>query len=105
MPATRSRLPSTELKDLRNFTRKRASSFFIVRSRENRLPHDRVAVIVSVKVDRRSTARHLMKRRVAGYLSLKRQGGKDIVVTVLPPAAALPRKAFLERLEEILTAR
>ena len=99
--AKRLRLPAATLNDTRGFVR-RASPLFIVRSRANGLGHPRFSVIVSIKVDRRSTERHRLKRRVSGYLRLKQRTG-DFIITVLPPAKSLSRPAFLQEIDRLLS--
>lgn len=100
MPAKRLRLPAAVLKDTRGFN-KRSSHFFIVRTKSNQLPHPRLAVIVSAKVDRTSAGRHRLKRRATEHLRLL-SGGRDLILTVLPAAKDLPRKTFLQEMAKLL---
>lgn len=63
-----------------------------------------MAVTVGLKVDRRATKRHLLKRRVAAMLRERQEDSRDVIVSVMPPAASLPRKAFVEELKKSLDA-
>ena len=101
MPASRFRLPAEILKDSRGLY-KRSSSFFILRARPNGLKHPRFAAIVGAKVDRRSSVRNKLKRRIREFLRTK-PDPRDLIVTVLPPAAKAPQKTFMKELEQILS--
>ena len=105
MLARRSRVPAERLKDRRGFA-KASSPFFVVRYGKNDLPRSRLAVTVGTKVDRRSAERHKLKRRIAGYITKKaRRPAQDVVITVLPPAAKLPRHEFYKELSKVLDIR
>lgn len=86
--------------DLRGFA-KRSSSFFVARSKPNGAGRPRFAVVVGIKVDARAAERHKFKRWVAGYLIRQGYGGEDLVVALLPAAAKLKKKAFLEELAKV----
>lgn len=101
MLAKRLRLPAEELEDTRSWA-KNSSSFFIARKRPRRLLYARFAVIVGIKVDKRSSMRHLLKRRVATELYKHREGAHDIIVSVLPAARDLPAKVFKKQLMQII---
>jgi ribonuclease P protein component len=84
------------------WTTKKPSPFFTIRTRPNQLGHPRIAVAVGLKVDKRATRRHLIKRRVVAMLREWEKGNRDIIVSVMPPAAELSRKTFIEELKRSL---
>jgi ribonuclease P protein component len=106
------RVPADMLKDARGFAR-RSSPFFTVRMRPNGLSHPRFAVVLGIRVDRRATSRHSLKRRILAHLrragagpdhqgALRRNAGRDIIVSVHPRTRALPRKDLYAELNKFL---
>lgn len=77
------------------------SQYFIVRFGAATSSNPRFAVIVAKKVDQRATQRHTLKRRAQAILRGAQSGGRDAVITILPPAAALPKAAFREEFLKI----
>ena len=105
MLARRSRVPASDMKDLRGFARS-SSPYFTVRFKKNGLERPRFAVVVGTRTDRKAAERHRLKRQVAGYLIRQdRIVAADVVVTVLPEAAKLTRKKFHEELSVLLDTK
>ena len=74
---------------------------FLARFADNGGKTNRYAVTVGVKVDKRSTKRHFLRRRVESRMLGWRDGGQDVLVSVLPSAAKLPFSELGKELSEI----
>jgi len=104
MLSRRQRIPSADLRQAQKAIISRSPSF-VITGRKNGLPEARFAIVVGVKVDRRSVRRHLLKRRASGVLEKTELKGQDIVLLILPPANILSAKAFRENLAAMLNPK
>lgn len=73
--------------------------------RTNRIALNRVAIVVSTKVDKRAVVRNRLRRRA--YEEIRRHStdmkqGVDIIIRVAPVAATAPRKAWNASIVQLL---
>ncbi len=89
------RLPKEEFSHLRRVkvllsTRKSEHApYFLIKYKTNGRIYNRFAVIVGTNVDKRSTRRHLWKRRFLARLRMWPDNGKDFLIVTHPAITTL----------------
>ncbi len=71
------------------------SDFFIVKSSSNSLDYSRFGTVISAKVSKSAVKRNRIKRIIYDFIRLNKlyeTGGRDVVITILPPAAKLKKE-------------
>lgn len=81
---------------------KLTSPYFLIKTANNSLSYNRIAVIISNKVDKRSARRHFLKRRMLAMLSGLPQTSKDILMIVSPAANHLGRIQLKKEMENLI---
>ncbi len=74
------------------------NEFFSIKLRKNTLKHNRFAVIVGTRVDRRAVTRNRLRRIFYDELSRWRAGGYDGMVIVASAAKQATRKDLHDRM-------
>ncbi len=95
---------------IKEFLKKRSkffvkSEFFGIRANPNDLKFSRFGVVISKKVSPSAVVRNKIKRIIFDFIRLEKLhllAGKDILLTVLPPAAKLNKKELEGGMGEIL---
>ncbi len=93
------------LKDRNKKIFSRKSDFFIVRFSVNGLDLSRFGAIISKKVSKSAVKRNRIKRIIFDFVRINKLnefGGKDTVITVLPPAVKLDKIEMEKELSRLL---
>lgn len=83
----------------------RRSDFFIVRMSANDLNFSRFGVVISAKVSKSAVKRNRIKRIIYDFVRLNKLneiGGKDVVITALPPVEKLERSEIEKEIFKLL---
>ncbi|MBI5401262.1 ribonuclease P protein component [Candidatus Wolfebacteria bacterium] len=81
------------------------TEFFLMRILPNNLKFSRFGVVISKKVSASAVVRNKIKRTIFDFLRIEKlhiPAGKDVLLTVLPPAAKLNKKELEEGLENVI---
>lgn len=106
MLPSKKRLPAVEFK--KRFQKSVVSPYFLLRYKPNNTGCNRLGVIISAKVDKRSVRRNYLKRRFREYFGHLSAGGTDFLIIASPMAGQVgfvEIKKELDRLTEGLKIR
>ena len=80
------RLPVAEIVSLQRSRAERPtkSHLFIIKERMNGVGRNRYAVAISLRVDKRSSRRNFLRRRIHGALDKWPDSGRDVLIIGLP---------------------
>lgn len=106
MLAKKFRLPiQSWLKERKRITI-RKSDFFVIRESDNDLAFSRFGVVISKKVSKSAVKRNEIKRIIFDFIRLRKlneTGGRDVLITVLPPVSQLEKSEIEKELSRQLT--
>ncbi len=77
------------------------SDYFLVKIFKNELRHNRFGVVISAKVDKRSSRRNFWRRVILNYARRQIGFGKDLLIIVSPRIRELSKSAAEQELEKI----
>lgn len=89
------RVPREKFTPQRN-QRRVVTEYFWARVSRNNLEHNRYAVVVSTKVDKRATRRHFIKRTILDAAHAWCDTSLDVIITALPSAQNLSKNQIRE---------
>ena len=77
------------------------SDYFLVKIFKNELRHSRFGVVISAKVDKRSTRRNFWRRAILNCAKRQIGFGKDLLIIVSPRIRELSKSAAEQELKKI----
>ena len=77
------------------------SDYFLLKVFKNELGHNRFGVVISAKVDKRSSRRNFWRRVILDYAKQQTDFGKDLVIIVSPRIRKLTKSMAEQELGEI----
>ncbi len=78
-----------------------SSDYFLVKIFRNDLGRNRFGVVISTKVDKRSTKRNFWRRMILNYARRQINFRKDLLIIVSPRIRELTKNAVEQELEKI----
>jgi len=78
------------------------TDYFLIKVFKNNLTHNRFGVVISAKVDKRSSKRNFWRRAILNYARRQTGFGKDFLVVVSPRIRELSKSEVEQEVEKIL---
>jgi ribonuclease P protein component len=96
----KNRLPRQEFR-VRGY-RTVTTPFFSLKTKENEVGVNRIAVVVGKSVDKRATQRNFWERQAKNQFLKAPNFSKDFILTIFPRIASLSGQQFGEEMKKIL---
>ena len=81
--------------------RQARSEYFSLKVSKNKFGHNRFAVVIGARVEKRSVRRHFWKRRILDWAKREPDAGADLLITVAPPLNKLSKEDAAKEFKKV----